>query len=249
MASYFLQSTIRFQADPTPFPFKRLPPELRLQVYREALRGPIRNGVACGERIQVSYNRNKSFQYKFATQHKGESKDINVSLLATNRLVNHEATSVLYQMHTFDFEMNVRSVVPFMLNLSDETRQNLRGIWMELHNSHEPDHCCGGIWGGGSDNQAAWMKTCSFIAENVKMRELNLTINVKISANFKSLKWVQALTQIEGLQRLTLQAKQHPDDEVPIRASYQEGSLSASRACFSEHLVRLFDYLREEMLE
>ena len=221
-------------------------------MYREALRGPVRNGVACGERILVYYNRNKSFQYKFATQHKGESKDINVSLLATNRLVNNEAIPVLYQMHTFDFERNVRSIEPFLLNLSDETRQNLRGIWMELHNIHEPDHCCGSIrssWGSGSDNQAALMKACFFMAENVKMGELNLTINVKISANFKSLRWVQALIHIKGLQRLTLQAKQHQDDEVPIRASYQEGSLTASRPCFSEHLVQLFEYLRQEMLE
>ena len=247
-----MQSTLRFKADPSPFPFERLPPELRLQVYREALRGPIRNGVACGERILVFYNRNNNFQYRFARQQKGDSKDINVSLLATNKLVNHEAVAVLYQMHTFDFATNVRSIVPFMRNLSDETRQNLRGIWMELHNNREPDHCCGGIagsWGRGSDNQAAWSKACLFMAENVKMEELNLTINVKISAEFKSLQWVQTLVKIKGLQRLTLQAKQHRDDEVPIKASYQEGSLAASRPCFSEHLVQLFEYLREEMLE
>ena len=247
-----MQSTLRFRADPSPFPFERLPPELRLQVYREALKGPIRNGVACGERILVFYNRNKNFQYRFAKQQKGDSKDINVNLLATNSLVNNEAVPVLYQLHTFDFASNVRSVVPFMRNLSDETRQNLRGIWMELHNSREPDHCCGGIagsWSRGSDNQAAWWKACLYIAENVKMEELNLTINVKISAEFKSLQWVKDLVEIKGLQRLTLQAKQHRDDEVTTKASYREGSLAASRPCFSEHLVQLFEYLREEMLE
>ena len=74
--------------------------------------------MVCGERILVTYNRNKKFQYKFGSQQKGESKDINVSLLATNRLVNHEAVPVLYQMHTFDFARNVRSVAPFLLNLS-----------------------------------------------------------------------------------------------------------------------------------
>ena len=252
LASSFLQSTLRFQADPSPFPFERLPPELRLQVYREALRGPLRNGVACGERILVFYNRSKNFLYKFAEQRKGDSKDINVSLLATNKLVNHEAVPVLYQMHTFDFATNVRSIVPFLRNLSDETRQNLRGVWMELHNSQEPDHCCGGIGGSrvrGSDNQGAWLKACSFMGQNVKMEELNLTINVKILKDFKSLKWVQALINIRGLRRLTLEAKQHPDDEVPIRASYEEGSLAASRPCFSEHMIEFFEYLREEMLE
>ena len=87
------------------------------------------------------------------------------------------------------------------------------------------------------------------MAENVKMEELNLTINVKISAGFKSLQWVQALVKIKGLQRLTLEARQHHDDEVSVKASYWEGSLTASRHCFSEHLVQLFEYLREEMLE
>ena len=247
-----MQSTLRFQADPSPFPFERLPPELRLQVYREALKGPVREGVACGERILVSYNRSKKFQYKFGRQLKGDSKDINVSLLTANKMVNHEGVPVLYQMHTFDFGRCVRSVIPFLLKLSIETRQNLRGIWMELHDSHERDHCCGGnsnAWSKRSDNQAAWLKACMYLAEDVKMKELNLSINVKISSEFKSLKWVQQLVRIKGLRRLTLEAKQHRDDEVTIRASYQEGCLSATRTCFSEHLIQLFDYLREEMLE
>ena len=221
-------------------------------MYRQVLRGRIQDGAACGERILVTYNRNKQFQYKFASQHKGESKDINVNLLATNRLVNHEAVPVLYQMHTFDFAKNVRSIGPFLLKLSNETRQNLRGIWMELHDFQEPDHCCGGIIsyrGASSDNLAAWSKACLFMAGNAKMEELNLTINVKISADFRSLGWVQALVRIKGLQRLSLQAKQHSDDEVSIRASYREGSLAASRPCFSEYLVQLFEYLRGEMLE
>ena len=126
-----MQSTLRFQADPSPFPFERLPPELRLQIYREALKGPVRDGFACGERIIVSYNRNKKFKYEFARQLKGDSKDINVNLLTTNKLVNHEAVSVLYQMHTFDFARNVRSVIPFLLKLSGETRQNLREEMLE----------------------------------------------------------------------------------------------------------------------
>ena len=87
------------------------------------------------------------------------------------------------------------------------------------------------------------------MAQNAKMEEINLTVNVKISPEFKSLPWVRALVRIKGLQRLNLQAKQHIDDEVPVRASDQQGSLASSRPCFSEHLVQLFEYLREEMLE
>ena len=101
----------------------------------------------------------------------------------------------------------------------EETRQNLPGIWMELHDSAEPDHCCGGIIayrGLASDNVSAWTKACSFMAQNAKMEEINVTINVKISADFRSLTWVQALVRIQGLQGLSLQAKQHSDDEVSI---------------------------------
>ena len=55
------------------------------------------------------------------------------------------------------------------------------------------------------------------MAENAKMEELNLTINVKVSADFRSLTWVRALVRIQGLQGLSLQAKQHSDDEVSIQ--------------------------------
>ena len=115
---------------------------------------------------------------------------INVSLLATNRLVNHEAVPVLYQMHRFDFARNVRRVAPFLLNISKETRQNLRGMWMELHDFEEPDHCCGSIIAYqciASDNLSAWSKASLFMAENTKMKELNLTTNIKISADFRFL--------------------------------------------------------------
>ena len=84
---------------------------------------------------------------------------------------------------------------------------------------------------------------------NVKVRELSLTINVKVAMIFQSLNWVKALVTIKGLKCLTLQARQHLDDPVQTRASYKDGSLTATRPCFSEHLVDLFEYYRKEMLE
>ena len=200
----------------------------------------------------VFRNRSKQFQYRFVGQQKGEFKDINVSLLATSRLLNHEAIPVLYQLHTFDFGTNVSTVMPFMCTLSKATRQNLRGISTELHKKSEPDYCCGGFdkaWGKGPDNQAAWGKVCTYIAQNVKIQELCVTTNVKVPAEFKSLKWVKALVKIRGLKRFMLKTYQHYGDEILIRVSDQEGSLASSRACYSEHLEHLFEYLREEMLE
>ena len=243
---------LRFQVDPSPFPFEQLPPELRLRVYREALRGHLRDGVAYGGKISVTCNRNKKFQYQWDGQQKGDSKDINTSILATNRLVNNEAIHVLYQLHTFDFKNNAGSVVLFMRTMSKEARKNIHGIAMQLHDKGEPDHCCGGLdnaWGKGPDNQIAWEKACTYIAENVTVKELTLTINVKVAADFRSLQWVKALVRIKGLKRLRLQAKQHCYDTVLTRVTYKDGSLAATTHCFSEDLPRLFEYLREEMLE
>ena len=255
LALAFLQSTLRFQADPTPFPFERLPAELRLLVYREALRGPVRRGFAYGEKIVVSCNKqnNNHFAFRLGDQQKGESKDINVGLLATNKLVTSEAIPVLYQMHTFEFTTYVGGVVPFLSSLPEGARQNLRGISMELHDKRETDYCCGGLnnsWGRGADNKAAWGRACKYIAENVNMKELSFTINVKVHEDFKSLQWVKGLIKIKNLKRLTLQANQHhPKGQLLTQASYKEGPLLATKHCFSKHLVPLFEYLREEMLE
>ena len=262
-----MQSTLHFQADPTPFPFERLPPELRLQVYREVLRGTVAHGVTWqgetittgAELITVSYNRIKDFVFRFGINERGESKDIDVSLLTVNKLVNREALPILYQSRTFDFTTNVKIVMPFLSSLSAEARHHLRGISMELHTKNEPDYCCGGEnhgYGKGRDNQGAWVKACTYIGQSVKVKELTVTVNVKIPADFKSLKWVKALVIIKTLKHLTLQVDQHygnygepADTPRHPRASYKHGSVSSTNKCNSQHLVPFFEYLLEEMLE
>lgn len=89
------------------------------------------------------------------------------------------------------------------------------------------------------------------IHENVNVKKLTITINVKITADFKSLKWVKDLVKIKMLKSLTLQAEQHDlnSSSAMILASYKEGSLLATVDCFSKHLVPFFEYLRHEMLE
>ena len=82
------------------------------------------------------------------------------------------------------------------------------------------------------------------------MKELSLTINVKVHEDFKSLQRVKGLIKIKNLKRLTLQANQHyPNGQLLTQASYKEGSFLATKHCFSKHLVPLFEYLREDMLE
>ena len=236
-------------------------------MYREVLRGTTAHGViqqgtktyAGGELITVSCNRKNNFVYRFGINEKGESKDIDVSLLIASKLVNSEALPILYQSRTFDFATNVKLVMPFLSSISAEARHHLRGIAMELHAKNEPDYCCGGLnncFGKGLDNQGAWVKACTYIGQSVNVKELTVTVNVKIPAEFKSLKWVKALVSIRSLKCLTLQAGQHYDNwhytadrTMYPRASYKHGSVSSTNSCNSQHLVPFFDYLLEEMVE
>lgn len=227
-----------------------------MQVYREALRGSVLDGVLRAERITVTPTRgtNKISPFRFGGPAKGESKEISFGLLTTNKHVSDEAIPVLYQLRTFDFKTNVGGVMLFLRSLPELARQNVRGITMELYDKAEPDHCCdannNNSWGKGRDNQAAWSKACTYIVKDVNLQHLSLTINVKVPREFKSLKWVKDLVKISGLKSLTLEANQHHSSgPIVIRASYKNGSLSATDHCMSEHLIPLFEYLRAEMLE
>lgn len=226
-------------------------------VYREALIGTIQSEGEPEQLVTVTPNRYKKKAFPFTVEAclpKGEAKDINIGLLTANRLVSSEATAILYQLRIFDFRTNVGALAAFLCRLSDQARQNIHGIAMEYHNAEEPDYCCDlrvrKIRGKGSGNQAAWSKACTYIANNVKVKELHLTINVKVSEEFKSLKWVKDLVKIKGLNLLTLEACQHDDGAVvETKAWCEAGSVMSTDPCFSEPLVLLFEYLLEEMLE
>ena len=246
-----IDSESRFEADPTPFPFERLPPELRMQVYYEALRGTVRGGIAFEERVMVTRNRKNIFECRYPRQSAGESKDINTSLLRVNRLVNSEAIPVLYRSHIFDFTREVRNVTPLLRGLPEGARHTLQGISMELRDGSASHFCYPGIsFTLGPDNQAAWIKACSSIARNFKIKQLRITINVNIDDEFKSLKWVKALVRVKDLQRLTLTVQQYCYRGHPLlsRGRYTSGELLATDHCFSESLVRFFEYLCEEMV-
>ena len=261
MAAALLQSTLRFQADPTPFPFERLPPEIRLQVYHEALtgnvldgRGNVLDGLARAEHVKIALRRPNKLYFIFPKLDKGESNEIDVGFLTANRLMNNEATAVLYRLRIFDFGTDLRNICKFLSGLSDKARQNVRGIRMELHDKYEVDHCCGPLsnnaWGKGPDNQAAWNHACTYIAQNTKVTRLYITVDVKVPTDFKALVWVRGLVQIKNLKALSLEATQHlSSGRLVPRASYKNSQVSAADPCFSQHLVSLFEYLCEEMLE
>lgn len=256
LAAAIHQSTRRFQIDPTPFPFERLPPELRLQVYRESLIGASNDTTnKSAQYVTVTPARRNfdSSDFKYTSLHRSTTNLINVNLLAASRLLNNEAIPILYQLRTFNFKTDVGSAVRFLRSVSEQGRQNLYGIAMEYHDKEQPDYCCfpsKTFRGKGPGNTAAWSKACAYIADNVNVKALSLTINVKIPAEFKTLKWVQDVVKIKKLKSLILEVSQHEHGgECVIRASCKGGTLLATDPCLSEYLVPLFEYLREEMLD
>ena len=256
LAATIHQSMRRFQADPTPFPFERLPPELRLQVYRESLIGASNDSTNASAQcftVTPARGRINSSNFRYESLHRSTSNEINVELLTASRMLNNEAIPVLYQLRTFNFKTDVGSAVRFLRSIPEQGRQNLHGIAMEYHDKQEQDHCCfSRKWFGrkGPGNKAAWSKACAYIADNVNVRALFFTINVKVPADFKTLKWVQDVVKIKKLKSLVMKVSQHErSGPCTVRASCNGAMLMATDPCFSEHLVPLYDYLREEMLE
>ena len=246
----------RFQADPTPFPFERLPPELRLQVYRESLIGASSDSTkASAQYVTVTPNRVRTngSNFRYESLHSSTSNGINVDLLTASRLLNKEAIPVLYRLRTFNFKTDVGTAVRFLRSIPEQGRQNLHAIAMEYHDKKQPDYCCfphKTFAGKGPGNKASWSKACAYIADNVNVRALSLTINVKVPADFKTLQWVQDVVKIKKLKLLVLKVSQHEGSgPCTVRTSCNGGTLLATDPCFSEHLVPLYEYLREEMLE
>ena len=256
LAAAIHQSTRRFQADPTPFPFERLPPELRLKVYRESLIGASNDSTnASAQYVTVTLARRmiNGSVFKYEGLHRSTSNEVNLGLLTASRLLNNEAIPVLYQLRTFNFKTEVSAAVRFLCTISKQARRNLHGIAMEYHDKEQQDYCCfpqKSFGGKGPGNKAAWSKACAYIADNVNVKALSLVINVKVPADFKKLKWVQDVVKIKKLKSLVLKVSQHErSGPCEVRASCKGGTLLATDPCFSEHLVPLFEYLREEMLE
>lgn len=249
------QSIRRFQADPTPFPFERLPPELRLQVYRESLIGASHEGInASAQFVTVTPARERNgSNFKYESLYRSTLNEVNVDLLVASRLLNNEAIPILYQLRTFNFKTDVGSAVRFLRSVPEQGRRNLHGIAMEYHDKQQQDYCCfpqKTFGGKGPGNKAAWSKACAYIAGNVNVKALSLTINVKVPADFKTLKWVQDVVKIKKLKSLVLKISQHErSGPCTVRTSCKGGTLLATDPCFSEHLVPLFEYLREKMLE
>ena len=129
---------------------------------------------------------------------KGQGMGITTNLLQTSRAIHEEAEALLYQLHEFDFYLDVFCVVPFLRSISHNARQNISCLTMYVHDDSAD-------WDGalGLSYPSRFSFTCAYIAQNVRLREFAFYTVWKPSEDFRRIAWIQDLTQIKGIQQLT----------------------------------------------
>lgn len=216
--------------DSKPFPLFRLPPELRLKVYRYALGGDCRRILVSsmddnildddldryrkyggapwyGDRFHPHWQKPS---FKIRSERVGFGMGISTAILRTSRSVHEEAESCLYQLHEFDFSTGVFGVVPFLRSISHSARQNISCLAMFLYNMNldigdtsEPMSTEQTMMYNMLYNVFDWGPTCSYIAKNVRLREFAFGLLWEAPKDFRQLSWVQDMAQIKGLRTLT----------------------------------------------
>lgn len=124
-------------------------------------------------------------------------KDITTALLRTNKRIYDEALPVLYQIHTFDFGIEVLNIEPFFSKTSFAARQNVHGIHMELlrYGTDTPLREAL-VRPAIIDNGSAWNNACTYIASDLRVREISFNINFAIPQDFQRFRWVMNLAQV-----------------------------------------------------
>lgn len=221
-----LYASQRSDLDCKPFPFARLPLELRMEVYRYALAGDCRRILVwpsdmtiCqedfdshrihegepwyGDKTHPHWQNPRSH---FRSVRIAEGMGINTAILRTSHALHEEAEPFLYQSHEFDFYVDVFGVVPFFRSLSHIARQNIRCLTIHLH--HKNGTLNGpnsplGLVATSRYNLLDWGPACAYIAQNVRLREIMFHTEEEAPEDFQQLSWVQDLTRIKGLRKLT----------------------------------------------
>lgn len=202
----------------------------------------------------------------------GQGMGISVAILRTSRTIHEEAEAILYQLHEFDFEDEVFAVAPFFRSISHNARQNISCITMHVH-----DFLGNRITGGNPDgradanprdNKQHWGPACSYIAQNVRLRELAFHINITEMASltnrstgspwefyeceppkdFQNLSWVQDMTQIKDLWSLTYYNEVHDHDSIEERAELGPEDQDRLTTGVSAPKQELLSYLKSQML-
>ncbi|KAI9880589.1 MAG: hypothetical protein M1830_001940 [Pleopsidium flavum] len=178
-----------------PFPFERLPPELRNEIYSYLLSTPC-------ESIHISADNQLTFSG-------GECRTVvrdglHLQILYLNKAIHAEATSFFYGSKAFVFRImeshrSVLKVKDFFSRLADLARGAVRILYIDIAREHI--------------ESIGWEALCVYLAEKMSLRQLNLVVeecrspcNGECPSDLSclDLPWAKALSHIKGLDRFTL---------------------------------------------
>ena len=183
--------------------FLNVPAEIRLIVYKLLLSDHkdmtlrIRTeSPAMYEQRKREMRRRSSFRY-IADRMRSRSAestyyldkspgDIHFSILGVNQQIHAEASHVLYSEHTFDFGMDIESILPFLQDLTPAALSSIKRmniVKRSLPYTKDFDRC-------------EWRNACAFISQNLRLVQLDLDVEggTPSLANKRTLYWKQKST-------------------------------------------------------
>ncbi|KAL8796558.1 MAG: hypothetical protein Q9182_007361 [Xanthomendoza sp. 2 TL-2023] len=154
-------------------------PHEKNEMYCEPVGSQARNGMESPalhkSRNAISGRRRSRFRVISDRVRSGSSEtsytahrtsDIDTAILGVCRQIHREACHVLYSMHTFDFDIDVESIVPFFRDLTPAALasvESIRFVKRALPYCKEFD-------------RFEWRSACAFLASQMRLRRVNLTV-------------------------------------------------------------------------
>jgi hypothetical protein len=216
-----------------PAPFMRIPSEIRLVIYHLLLDDKdnevleIRNEDPDDFKNRIStsrtcYNvlgRDLVRQSRQTTYCLITDVEMHTSIMGVNRKIYQETSHLLYSTHSFGFNRDVEAIVPFLGDLTIQTRPLVQRISLVKQGSvysRDYDRC-------------EWTEACKFLRESMQLRSLKLVVEggrpslgwdglptytaedflTLSKVRHEPLEWVWELLGIKGLQNLDIGAEIH----------------------------------------
>lgn len=184
------------------------------------------------------------------------SQIIHPPILRVNRQIHAEASHVLYSRHTFDFDKDIESIIPFLQDLTPIARMSIKRIKMTKRAlPYTKDF-----------DRSEWESACEHISQSLRLEQLDLGIqggtpalagqrassqldigkftksDFVTLANLEEMEWVRQLTAIKRLRALNLQAIL---EHCPIPSSSAMGFFVTFSASIDHGLA---EYLKDVMV-
>lgn len=212
------------------------------------------------QHLRSTYGEKDRFRAKFSTTTyhclNNPRLEENIGILRTNRLIHAEAAELLYSSYTFDFDVHVEAMRPFLSDLTPCARRCVRSVRFvkrALASDREYD-------------RIEWSNAMRFLtseSSNINFRGLELGIvagkpgshgwddvptfsasDFRLLRNSDGMQWLQELLELKGLEELNVRAVvEHcpPPSNSMAMAAFVRFSASVE-AGFAQ-------FLRETMLE